>query len=307
MKIWKESEELGARVKKATVTVGNFDGVHQGHRLIVEHLLAMATRQASESVAILFDPHPSVVLGGAPRPILTTPPRRVELMTELGVDHCLVLPFSPTLARTRAEAFIRKLHVDLGMVGLCVGENTHVGHEREGTPARLQEMAQVIPFELEVAPPKYLEGGVVSSSRIRSLVQEGEVDQAALLLGRTHRTSGHVVRGSARGTGLGFPTANLQPEPTLLPARGVYATYARVEDKRYPSVTNIGLRPTMGEADHLIIETHLFGFSQDLFGSRLEVEWVKRLRQEKKFGSVDELVAQIHKDAERAKALLQPL
>ncbi len=306
MAIWFDLKKLGKTCSDSVVTIGNFDGVHRGHQQLIQEVVGRARSKQTRSVAITFDPHPAAVLGRTPPPLLMLPEDRVARLTELGIDDCVILSFTKELAHMEAEAFVKQELIDqLGMKSLFIGPSTHIGRNREGTPERLVSLVEKYGFELKVIAPMSEGESMVSSSRIRRDLVEGNVDSALEQLGRPFETRGQVVSGEALGRQMGTPTANLGPVPTLLPGKGVYATYMRVGQGLFPSVTNVGNRPTIGEHLPLTVETHVLDFTGELLAKEVTLLWIKRIRSEKKFASKEELVAQIQKDVEVTRAELQ--
>ena len=292
--------------QSAIVTIGNFDGVHLGHQSILQDVREQADMRRLRSYAITFDPHPATVLGYDAPKLLTTIDFRKELIRRFGVDECVVLPFTRDLAEKTAQQFLRMMIQDYGMEMLCIGPNTHIGKDRVGTPKRIGELSKSMEFELMVSAKMEVQGETISSSLIRKIIETGDVRKAHQLLGRAHVTEGVVVRGASRGKGLGFPTANLDSIVTLLPTAGVYVTQAAISGKKYGSVTNIGTRPTFeSSGSPICVEVHVFGFEGDLVGQRVQLEWLARLRDEKKFSSPDELKSQIEKDISKAHEVLR--
>lgn len=290
----------------SAVAVGNFDGVHRGHQALVKAAVARARATGGPSVVLTFDPHPARVLrpGRAPA-ALTTLDQKEELLAGLGVDRLAVLPFDASLAALTPEAFARAVLRDtLGARDVVVGESFRFGHRREGDTRTLVELGARLGFEVH-AVPAVLEGGrPVSSSRVRLELSHGRVGAAAALLGRPYFVDAGVVRGDGRGRTIGVPTANLAPDNEILPAPGVYAGYCRVpRDESWPAVINLGHRPTFGGGD-LALEAHLLGFTGDLYGARVRLSFLERLRDEQRFPSQEALVARIGEDVERARALL---
>jgi len=287
-------------VSGTIVTPGNHDGVHLGHRA----LLAAARELGSHVTALTFDPHPAVVLAPSKAPpLLTTPTRRAQLLRELGADAVEVLAFDEALAAMSPEAFVREVLVDrLGAAGVVLGPDFRFGKGRSGDVDTLRALGATHGFEVRTVPPVQREGGVVSSTRIRRLVQAGEVDAARRLLGRVHDAGGRVVRGDQRGRTIGFPTANLDCESVLLPADGVYAVVMRVDGDLHRGVANLGVRPTFAAGRS--VEAHLFDFDGDLYDRDARVGFVKRIRGERKFDGIEALKAQIATDAAAARQAL---
>ncbi len=286
------------------VAIGNFDGVHAGHRAVLARLFALAAERAAPACVLTFEPAPTAIL--APerhQPRILPVAERVRRLGEAGVDVVIVEPFTRELAGRSAAWFAGDLlGRTLGARGVVVGYDFRFGQGRQGDVTTLRALLPGVPV-VEV-PAHLVDGEPVSSSRIRKLVAAGEVEAAAALLGRPHVLEGVVVHGDHRGRTIGFPTANVANEVELLPAAGVYAVRARIDGgPPLPGVANVGVRPTF-DATELRVEVHLLGFTGDLYGRRLAVELVARVRGERRFPSVDALVAQIREDADRARALL---
>lgn len=291
---------------KPVVALGNFDGVHLGHQAIFRQVVARAQEIGGTSMVFTFDPHPAHVLAPekAP-PLLTTFAQKMRLIAALGIAVSLRVPFTEAFARQQPLEFIRDvLCRRIGVHDLIVGYDFRFGHHRAGTPALLQEQAARCGYQVAVVPPITHEGVVVSSSNIRRLLQEGQVEAAARLLGRTYAIEGPVMEGFHRGVSLGFPTANVRPVNDVVPRPGVYAVRVEWESRLYLGVANVGYNPTFGN-QALSVEAHLFDFAADLYGMTIYVAFVARLRDERKFASVEELAAQIAGDAHRARALLE--
>ncbi|MFM8985857.1 MAG: riboflavin biosynthesis protein RibF [Planctomycetia bacterium] len=287
----------------AAVAVGNFDGVHLGHAEIVRRLRDAADRRGVPAAALTFDPHPaSLVRPVAAPPPLTTPERRAQLLLALGLDAVLVQPVDERFVALEAEAFYRDvLRGRLRAVALVEGADFRFGAGRRGDVGLLGALAAADGVTLEVVPPVLCGGAAVSSSRVRTLVAAGDGAAANRLLTDTYRVSGTVVHGAHRGAGLGFPTANLAAVATLLPAAGVYAARASVAGAAgsFPAAVHIGPNASFGETA-ISCEAHLIGFAGDLYGRRLDVDFLERVRDTRRFDSIDELVAQMHADVARA-------
>jgi riboflavin kinase / FMN adenylyltransferase len=291
----------------AWVTIGSFDGVHRGHQQIIRKLVSEAHSSGAPAVVVTFFPHPAVVLRGLQGPFfLTTPDERAALLEKLGIDYVVTLPFDKQMAMQTAEEFMTAIKTHLGLKKLVVGYNFALGRGRQGDISTLTALGEKMGYSVEVMSPVEIDGEVISSSRIRALLNQGDVSSAADLLGRPYKVAGEVTHGDGRGHGLGIPTANLSVWPErLVPAVGVYATWASYRGKRYASVTNIGIRPTF-ENDPVLprIETHLLDFDRDLYGQPLELEFVQHLRREQRFPSIQILLDQIHQDILQAREVL---
>ncbi len=306
-------------LRGCAVAIGNFDGVHLGHRRLLDTARARAATHRAPAVAMTFEPHPARVLRPhlAP-PTLTPLPRKLELLEAAGMDATLVMPFDLAYAATPAEEFVRRdLCQRLHASDVVVGWDFTAGHERARVDA-LREILLGCGVGLSVIQPVTADGLTVSSTKVREFLLEGNVEGAAVLLGRPHDVEGTVERGAGRGRGLGFATANLRPEG-LLPAPGVYAARALVGVGVRPdgvghaggapardAVCNVGVKPTVEESGPLGLEVHLLAHDgSDLYGERVRVELVARLRAERRFPSVDALRAQIAADAAEARDLLR--
>lgn len=287
------------------VTVGSYDGVHIGHQHLLRQMQAAANQLGYRTSLVTFHPRPKAVLvPHKPTRYLTTPAEKIALLEELGLDLTAILPFTRETARTPALEFVSKLVTHLRMRQLWVGPDFALGRDREGDIPTLRQIGQSLGYEVRVVEPLIRDGDVVSSTRIRHLLVRGEIRQAAALLSRYPSLTGQVVRGAQRGRLLGFPTANLSVSPErAIPADGVYACFVWLTGDRYQAVTNVGVRPSFAGAERTI-EAHLLNFNGDLYGLDLKLEFVERLRPEKRFNDLHELVAQIRFDSEQAVELL---
>ncbi len=292
--------------RPSLVTVGSFDGVHLGHQHLLGTMQRMARHHDLQSVVVTFRPRPQVVLfPQRPNYDLTTHEEKCALLARLGIDVTVVLHFTPELAQASAADFVASLVTHLWMRELWIGLNSAMGRNREGDVARLRQLGQEMGFSVRVVAPIMCDGEIVSSTRIRQLLQSGQIRQANALLGRYYALSGPVVRGAARGKELGFPTANIAvPHGLVMPPKGVYACFACVEGQRWPAVTNIGVRPTFSE-QRFVVEAYLLGFTGSLYDRLLRLELVEFLRAEKQFDSVEALVARIKEDVTLAAHLLE--
>jgi riboflavin kinase/FMN adenylyltransferase len=288
------------------VTIGNFDGVHRGHGALVAAAATWARSRAGTVVALTFDPHPAKQLDPrrAPR-ALTTLEQKHELLAGLGVQTLAVLPFTAAVASEPPERFVEEVLVGaLEAKRVVVGEGFRFGHERRGDAARLRTLGAELGFEVEAVPPVLHGGRPISSSRVREALARGDAREAWTLLGRPYFIDGRVVEGERRGGRLGIPTANLETENEILPARGVYASRCRLSAGEWvPAVANFGRRPTFG-GTLPSVEAHLIGFEGDLYGATVRLEFQVRLRDERRFTGPDALVAQIREDVARALALV---
>lgn len=303
------SDLFAARLTDPTVlTIGTFDGIHRGHQDLIAHLKATAASKQAQSAIIAFHPRPKTIF--APHlfsnDYLTTPNEKIALMTSLGIDALILIPFSKELSQITAPDFVKLIVENLSVVELCVGYDFALGKNREGNVEKLKALGQEFGYEVTTVEPFLLDGQVVSSTQVREQLLSGDVRRAAYLLGRYPSLTSEIIQGAKRGRSIGFPTANFSvPTERLLPANGVYATFIRRpgSSQRYPSVTNVGVRPSFGENDRTV-EAHIFDFNENIYGQTMTLEFVERLRPEQKFDGITALVAQITKDSEQARALL---
>jgi len=291
------------------LALGNFDGLHRGHRKILDRMRRVADERGATSVIMTFDPHPPrVVRPDKAPPLLMTKAQKLEAIAAAGVQGAAIVRFTPALSNWEPETFVRSVLVDwLRVAEVWVGANFLFGHDRTGNFSMLRLLGARYGFKAEKIDPVRYKDFVVSSTRVRRLVSEGRVDEAGALLGHHYFLDGTIVRGDARGRTIGFPTANLCTDNELLPPHGVYATTARIDGIVHPSVTNIGTRPTVDTSGRTVIETHVFDFDRDLYGKTVRISFVQRLRDERAFASLDELRAQIEADCQRARVLFHRL
>jgi riboflavin kinase/FMN adenylyltransferase len=298
-----------SRWSHPVLALGNFDGVHRGHRKILDRVQRVASERGATSVVMTFDPHPPRVVRPDKAPaLLMTKAQKLEAIAAAGMQGAAIVRFTPELSRWDPETFVRAVLVDWLQVGeVWVGANFLFGHDRAGNFSLLRALGGRYGFRAEKIDPVRYKDFVVSSTRIRRLVGEGRVDEAGALLGHQYGLDGTVVRGDQRGRTIGFPTANLCTENELLPPHGVYATTVRIDGIVYPSVTNIGTRPTVDSSGRATIETHIFDLDRELYGAPIRVGFVQRLRDERAFESLELLRAQIDADCQRARVLFNRL
>jgi riboflavin kinase/FMN adenylyltransferase len=294
-----------ARWHQPVLALGNFDGMHRGHLKIIERVRRGAEERGATAIAMTFEPHPSkIVRPDKAPPLLMTNQQKLDALARAGMHGVAIIRFTPDLAQWDPETFVRTVLVEwLHVAEVWVGANFLFGHDRAGTFSMLRSLGARYGFRAEKIDPVRYKDFVVSSTRIRRLVTEGRVDEAGALLGHHYAIEGTVVTGRKRGKGLGFPTANVCTENELVPPHGVYATAAILNGVAYPSITNIGTRPTFESGDESIVETHLLDFDKDLYGAGLRLGFVQRLRDEKKFEGVDPLKKQIEADRDHARDL----
>ena len=290
--------------KETVLTVGVFDGVHQGHRHLLRRLVERAGTDYIPAV-LTFNNHPVTVLRpGTDVAYITSTEERVRLIKEQGIDLVVPLDFTAELSQVTAADFTETLVKSLRMKGLVAGPDSALGKDRQGDIDFLKQTGAELGFWVDVVEPLMMDGGLVKSRRIRSGLEDGDVATCARLLGRKYGFEGLVVGGDQRGTEMGFPTANLQTAPkTTLPGDGVYATWITIDGERRSSATSIGIRPHFGLSERLV-EVFVLDFTADLYGQRLNLEFVHKLRDQQTFGSLEELIGQIDVDVASARAIL---
>lgn len=309
MELVEDINKIAAPLSNTVVTIGNFDGVHLGHQALFKKVIEQARLRGGKAVAVTFEPHPVRVLkqNGLP-PLITIYEQKIELIAQAGIDVLVSIQFTPEFAALSPQAFVADLLIDrIGMKAIVVGEDYTFGKNREGDVALLKAYARQFDFKVITVGEIQTANSIaqrISSTKIRDLVMEGDVDIARKLLGRNYQIRGVVVAGRNRGgRQLGFPTANIRLEDELCPKNGIYAVTVDCGDNSYPGVANIGYSPTFD--DHqFTVEVYLMDFSGDLYGKHLRVNFVKRLRDEKKFDTLADLSAQIKLDVSDARGVL---
>jgi riboflavin kinase / FMN adenylyltransferase len=298
-------ERFGNSRKRSVVTIGNFDGVHLGHQKILSGVVERARANNLESAVLTFYPHPARILRPDAAPtLLMTLEQRLAAFDAMGINAALVLQFDADLAKISAEDFAKTFLVDtLRAKAVLVGENFRFGNRQGGDVALLQEIGRRSDFEVQIIPPVIQGGVVVSSTAVREALRDGRVEDVEPLLGRPFSLKGEIRPGTGKGRELVVPTLNLVTEQETLPKIGVYTTATLVGPKIYWSVTNVGVRPTFN-GQHLAIESHLFDFAEQLTSGKMEVIFLKRLRDEQKFSSPEALREQVLKDIEQARSVV---
>ena len=293
---------------KRVIALGFFDGVHIGHGALLKRTAERARELGCVSAAFTFDRAPKEFVTGVPVPLLTDPRQRAELISELyGIDEVIVAPFDREMMTMPWRDFIETLLLGkYGAVHLVAGHDYHFGFKNQGTPEILRDYCAARGIGCDIIPKVEYQGMTVSSTHIRALIEAGEVEKAAEFLGHFHRMSGTVEHGCGIGAKRLFPTANLIPRgASIVPAHGVYATKVTLESgETFPAVTNVGTRPTVSDGGAVTVETYLIGFSGDLYGRRIRVEFCRRLRGEEKFASTQALHDRIAQDIKRAKEVI---
>jgi len=303
MQIFRNSKGLKRKTKQAVLTLGNFDGLHLGHQRIIRKVRERAASLGVSSVVYTFEPHPLKVVAPNKSPALILDIEdKARIIEALGIDYMVIARFTKEFAarhpREFVEAELRPVAADV-----CVGHDFSFGKGKTGTADYLKELGEELGFGVHVIPAYKKGGEVVSSSRIRRRITEGEVMEAAALLGRNFAIKGKVVRGRTIGKEIGFPTANIRTQSEIVPGDGVYAAFAVVKEIRHRAVVNIGRAPTFGGKERSI-EVHILGFRDNIYGKRVRVEFVRRLRGEKAFASTEALQRQIRRDIKRSERIL---
>jgi len=306
MDVIRKAKDFGRAFKNPVLTLGNFDGVHLGHQRIFQQVCRKAKEISGEALAYTFAPHPVQILKPGQEPfLLLSTAERIRLIGEAGMDVTICAPFTPEFASLTAEEFVRDiLHRQIGVRHVYVGQNTSFGRGRTGSVSLLKEFGKRYGFAVEAVEAVEVKGTLVSSSRIRRLIRQGDIPGATEMLGRRPLLVGEVIHGFGRGSRkLGFPTANLKIEEVLVPRPGIYAVWAVYEGQKFAGVANLGWNPTF--QDHKFsIEVHILNFEKEIYGQTLRVEFVERQRDEVTFRGPEELIAQIKKDVEQAQRIL---
>ena len=306
MRVLRSIDGLAEIPGPVVIAAGVFDGMHLGHRMVLETAQRESQKLAATAVALTFDPHPATVLRPDSVPGLLTPTLyKLRLMERMGFTHALVLTFDKDFAALQAEDFVEQLGAAANpLAGICIGEGWTFGNQRRGNIDLLRQLGREKNFFTCEVPPVRIDGMVISSTMIRMALSEGRLADAAQLLGRDHTIAGPVLRGAGLGRQIGFPTANLATDHLQLPPDGVYAVEVLVEGKTHPGVANLGMRPTVDQTRTRLLEIHLFDYAGDLYDREVEVRLKHFLRPEQRFDSIDLLKSQIARDAEAAREFL---
>ena len=291
-------------VSSSVMALGNFDGVHQGHRAIFERMLQISRAENLKPIVLVLFPHPKEYFTGSSPALLSTLENRLELIRACGIQQVHHLSFDQALSNVPAQELIEGFQQDFQMKHLVIGPTTHMGKNRDGTPNQIREWASSMNYGLTIVPQLEIKGCKVSSSRIREYILRGDVRLAADMLDRFYSSSGIVETGAGKGRTIGYPTANIAKIQTMVPAQGVYAGYAYVGNQKYKAAINIGIRPTLASDKKMVVEAHLIDFNDKIVGQSLKIEWVERLREEVRFESVEQLKLQIDLDVRKAKDIL---
>ena len=309
MELIEDLNQIKAPFNNAVVTIGNFDGVHKGHQALFNQVIKKGGQAGGTCIAMTFEPHPLRALGLSSPPLITRRDQKIELIESSGIDVLLCLPFNKAFAQIPAQEFIEDILVKkIGMKTIVIGPDYTFGKDRVGNIELLKTMGPKLGYETIVSD--WIKGDEtdterISSTRIRNLVMDGHVDQAKHFLGRFYQIRGKVIKGRMRGgSQLGFPTANIKLHDELCPKFGVYAVTVETVHGNFDGVANIGFSPTFGD-EIFTIEVHILDFNKDIYGSRIRVNMVKRLRDEIKFSNIEQLSDQIRKDIQTAKEILK--
>ncbi|HEY9159904.1 MAG TPA: bifunctional riboflavin kinase/FAD synthetase [Desulfomonilia bacterium] len=301
---WGNDKIDAAKIQNPVVTIGNFDGCHIGHQEIFKRVKKHAAALHGSSVVYTFNPHPASVINNSEPNTIYTLNEKIEAISSLGMDFMVVVPFTREFADTHPERFVNDILVNgIRAKGVVVGYDFVFGRRAMGDIPFLKKKGEELGFFVESMPAVIRDGVIVSSTLIRTMIKSGDVCGAARLLSGPYRLPGTVVHGMARGRLLGFPTANIRPDKSLIPAYGVYATNIYLDGKCYTGATNIGDNPTFGD-EGTSIEAFLFDFEGDLYNRHISIEFIDRLRKEIKFDSKDKLIRQIDKDCRNASEIL---
>jgi len=297
--------KINKKFDSSIITLGNFDGLHLGHQELIRKIILRAEETGGLSMVVTFRPHPLKIL--APEkcpPLISIYEEKIQLLEKLGIDVLVKIPFTLDFSAMEPRDFVKNILVDLlGAKEIFVGYNYRFGKGRKGNIRMLRDLGKELGFIVREIEQVSLNGEVISSTRIRQLLINGEVEYAAKLLGRPYTLCGIVVKGDGRGRGLGFPTANLASRHAIIPSNGVYAVRLFVRDNYYNGIVNIGMRPTF-DAKSLAIEVHIFDFDEDIYGEEMTVYFAGKIREERKFSSAEALIGQITKDISAAKTIL---
>jgi riboflavin kinase/FMN adenylyltransferase len=308
MKLIKWMGDIPHEFRDAFVTIGNFDGVHLGHQSLFKTLIQEARLENRKAVVITFDPHPKKILHPDRRPfyLITTLEEKIRLIEKQGIDALLIIPFTLQFSEITAEEFVRHILWDkLHIRKILIGHDYTFGMNKTGNESLLSQFGNKLGFEIGIINAFKVDNAVISSTRLRYAILEGDVQKATAILGRPYNLSGIVIEGSRRGGSLGFPTANIKPVKVLIPANGVYAAVIHMEGTRYRGVLNIGFNPTFAD-EKLSIEVHILDFNDNIYGKNLDILFIDRIRDEKKFECPEKLVEQIKQDTDQARAILKP-
>ncbi len=308
MKIYKDSSEF-IKEKKTVVTVGSFDGLHIGHQKILKKLIQLSKDINGTNVLLTFEPHPrSVIAKDFDLKILTTLDEKISYLEKFGIENLIVQNFTLEFSQMTSEEFMKEILVnDIDVSHIVIGHDHKFGKDRLGDEEKLKEFGRQYNFNVTSVEAEVVDGQVVSSTKIRKALNEGNIDKVNLFLGRNYNISGKIIEGTKRGRELGFPTANikLNNEKKAVPKNGVYVVSCILNDKNYFGIMNIGTRPTFENSNQTMFEVNLFDFNGNIYGEDIEVHFLKYIRDEKKFESKEDLINQIKQDIKKAKEFIE--
>ena len=302
MNIYNSIDEIG-KDENTVLTIGTFDGIHEGHKVLFKKIKKYSSDNNLRNLVVTFYPHPRMVVSDFKIKLVTTLDEKSELISQLGIDNLLVLEFSKKFSEQSSEEFITKVVCDkIGVKHIIIGHDHRFGKDRSGNDNELIELGSKNNFTVECVGPIKSEEEIISSTKIRNAILDGNIEKANKFLGRNYCLHGTVVKGVSRGRILGFPTANIEVENKnkLIPKNGVYVVQALVEGEVVYGVMNVGLRPTFADTLSVVIEVHLFDFNKDVYGKTVKIDLLKRIRDEKRFNNKEELIYQIGKDKKEA-------
>jgi riboflavin kinase/FMN adenylyltransferase len=302
MKIYKSIKEIDKN-ENTVLTIGTFDGIHEGHKVLFKKLKDYSTQNNLRNIVVTFEPHPRTVVSDFKIKLLTTLEEKGKILEKLGIENLLVINFSKEFSQQSADEFITNIICGkIGVKHIIVGHDHKFGKDRDGNDVELIELGKKYNFTVESVDPVQFGDEIISSTKVRNALLSGDVKKANNFLGRNYCFHGTIVKGVSRGTILGFPTANIEVEDAnkLIPKNGVYVVKALVEGNTVYGVMNVGLRPTFEDTLSVVIEAHLLEFNKDVYGKSIKIELLKRIRDEKKFNSKEELIYQIGKDKKEA-------
>lgn len=297
------------RSENSVLTVGTFDGVHAGHKVLINSVLEKAKERSARSVIVTFDPHPRDIInpGKSGIKLLSTLEEKRELLADLGIDLMVVIPFDRDFSLLTSQEFVKEIiWKKIGVSEFVIGYDHQFGKDREGSIDTVQNLGKELGFDAHIVSKQEIENRTVSSTAIRTALQkDGDVKLASKLLERNYLLNGTIVHGDKRGKKIGYPTANIQAESKrkVVPKNGVYAVWVRVDNQYYPAMMNIGVRPTF-DGDETTLEVNIFEFNEDIYGKNIQVQFVDRIRDEKQFEGIEQLKAQLEKDKKSTKEIL---
>jgi len=310
MRIIKNLAEI-KRDEKSVITLGTFDGLHLGHQQIVNEVIEKSNQIDGRNYLLTFDPHPRKVIPGRNDVrLLSTLDEKVEILDNLGLENLYVINFTMEFSKQSPEEFVKKYLIQgIGLTEIVIGYDHHFGKGRDGDFELLQSLGDRYNFSVTLISEYSVDGEIISSTKIRNALLSGDVAKAGIMLGRKYSFKGTVVRGDGRGRKLGFPTANLSvdSEDKLIPAKGIYAAECVVENEKYYGLLSLGSRPTFHDDGRIVPEFYIFDFDRDIYDEVMKVEMVEKIRDEEKFNSVDDLIAQMKKDEEVGRKILSKL